>query len=167
MKTSDRFLIAIVVGALLVAGAAAATTLVHRSEPAYRADDTPAAVAYNFLLALQRQDYARAYSYLSPQLANYPRSVAQFAGELGMQYPGGPERNAAVEVEPAQITGDLATVNVRETIFYTGGLLNSGENTMTYPILLQRVNGAWQVINGGNHWNGNWQPPKPAVPPNG
>jgi hypothetical protein len=167
MKGSDRFLIVIVVGALVVAGAAAATTLWHRSEPTYRADAAPEAVAYNFLLALQKQDYARAYTYISPQLAGYPRSVAEFASQMGMPYQGGPERNATVEVEPARITGDLATVGVRETFFYTGGLFNSGENTINYPVLLQRVDGTWLVINGGNHWNGNWKPPEPAVDPRG
>ncbi len=168
MRGSDRFLIAIVVGALLVAGAAATSTLWHRGEPAYRAEAAAEDVAYNFLLALQQKDYARAYGYLSPQLTGYPRSVEQFAAEAGMPYQGGPERNATMEVAPAQVTGDLATVDVRETIFYNGGLFNSGENTITYPVLLQRVDGAWKVINGGNHWNGNWQqPPKPVGAPGG
>ncbi|HEX9117640.1 MAG TPA: hypothetical protein VGA61_16340 [Anaerolineae bacterium] len=168
MKGSDRFLFAIVAGALLVAGAAVATTLSHRTEPAYRAEAAPQDVAYNYLLALQKRDYVRAYGYVSPQLTNYPRTVEQFASDLGMAYGRDPERNAVFEVDPAQIAGSLATVNVRETQFYSGGLFNSGENTMTYPLLLQQVDGAWKVINGAGHWNGAWQSaPKPVGGPNG
>ncbi|HOF89582.1 MAG TPA: hypothetical protein PLZ36_15990, partial [Armatimonadota bacterium] len=68
MHTSDKWLIGIVIGAALLVCAAVAVTVL-RPKPAYRADDTPAGVTHNYLLALKQRDYARAYGYLSPTLS--------------------------------------------------------------------------------------------------
>ena len=39
-------------------------------------------MVHNYLLALQRQDYERARSYLSPTLSGYPADVEQFAADV-------------------------------------------------------------------------------------
>jgi len=55
MKSSDRFLIVIIIGIVLLAGGAFALTLT-RPEPTYRSEDTPEGVATNYLLALLKRE---------------------------------------------------------------------------------------------------------------
>jgi hypothetical protein len=71
MKSTDKFLIGIVVGIVLLVVAAFVITLA-RPEPTYQVEGTPESVAHNYLLALQKEDYQRAYGYLSPTLKGYP-----------------------------------------------------------------------------------------------
>ena len=72
MRTSDKLLVAIVVGLLLIAGASllAANRQDHQD---FQADTTPTGVANNYILAIQAGEYERAYGYLSPQLPGYPK----------------------------------------------------------------------------------------------
>jgi hypothetical protein len=77
MKNTDKFLLAIVVGVVLLIVVAFAVVFT-RPKPAYQSDDTPAGVVHNYLFALQEGNYERAYSYLSPSLDGYHLSLAAF-----------------------------------------------------------------------------------------
>ena len=78
MKSSDRFLMVIIIGIVLLAAGAFALTL-SRHEPAYQSDDTPEGVAHNYLLALLKEDFSLAYGYLSLTLDSYPLDTLAFA----------------------------------------------------------------------------------------
>lgn len=64
MKNTDKMLIAIVIGIVLLVVIALAITLT-RPEPTYQAEDNPEGITHNYLLALQKKDYERAYVLLS------------------------------------------------------------------------------------------------------
>ncbi len=81
MKSTDKVLIAIVAGIVLLIVVALVVTLT-RPEPIYQAEDTPEGVAHNYLLALQKEEYERAYGYLSPTLEGYPASADRFVEDV-------------------------------------------------------------------------------------
>jgi len=77
MKNTDKFLVGIVVGVVVLVATAFAVALL-RPKPTYQLEDTPKGVAHNYLLALQQEDYKRAYGYLSPTIEGYPTSAEAF-----------------------------------------------------------------------------------------
>ena len=159
MKSTDKFLIAIVLGAVVLA-AAAFTVMLLRPKPSYQPEDTPVAVVHNYLLALQQEDYERAFTYLSPTVEGYPGSAQAFEETVrdnSWQFPLG-DTSTALEVVSADIDGERATVTVQETSFYQGGLFDSSQYTSTFEMRLQRDPGtsAWQLVEGDSYWARCW-----------
>jgi hypothetical protein len=114
MKSTDRFLIGIVVGIILLVVAAFVVTLT-RPEPTYQAED----VAHNYLLALQEEDHQRAYGYLSPTLEGYPVSVERFAENVeDSRWRFRLDADTTLAVESVRVTGNRAVVDVRESRFH-------------------------------------------------
>lgn len=157
MRGNDRFLAGIVVGAVVLVVAAVALTLL-RPEPSYLPDDTPEAVAHNYLLALRQGDEARAYGYLSTSLAGRPASADAFSQDLRSfsWRPGGAEASSAVMVEAARLEGGWATVTVSETVFYPSGLFSS-EYTDRFSMRLRRESDGWRIVASDAHWAACWQ----------
>ena len=158
MKGTDKFLIGIVAGVVLLVSAAFAVALL-RPEATYGPDGTPESAAHNYLLALQKKDYARAYSYLSPTLAGYPATVEEFTqaiedNDYAFRLN---DESTALAVESAHVTGNLATVKVRATRFYNGGLFGSSEYTETFEMHFRLQSGAWKLFNSNSYWAYCWQ----------
>lgn len=161
MKTSDKYLIFIVAGILILVAAAAAVTLL-RPRPTYQADDTPEGVVHNYLLALQREDYARAYGYLSPGLPGYPKDADAFTDTI-QNYSwsfGASGSTVTFQVDPEVVTGDRATVQVQTTVFREGGLLDSDEYTSELDFRLQREGQSWKLISADRYWAWCWSSDK-------
>lgn len=159
MQGTNKFLLGIVAGVLLLVGVAFAVALLRpKPKPAYQSEATPEGVAHNYLLALQQEDYARAYSYLSPTLKGYPASIEIFAGNIpGHRWGFGIDRDSVtLEVESARITGDRAVVLVRKTRFYNRRLFDSNQYTNTFDMKLQRESGAWKIIASDSYWLRCW-----------
>jgi hypothetical protein len=159
MQRTDKFLIGIVAGIVLVVAAAFATLLL-RPPAAYVADDTPEHIVHNYLLALQRRDYERAYGYLLPSLAGYPRSVADFSSHIiNSPWEFEPDtQSSTFEIDPAVVSGDSATVAVHRRVFYEGGLLGSGNYPTTFSVRLQRAGSdrPWQMSHADQFWHSCW-----------
>ena len=159
MKTTDKFLIGIIIGIVLLVGIAFAVAFL-RPEPDYLPEDTPEAAAHNYLLALLRKDYDRAYDYLSPTIESYPPAVEAFKENVldSSYYLRWDENNVSLEVVSAHVTGDQATVTVRETRFNQGGLFDSGQNTNTFEMHLQRTapGSAWKIMDSDSYWARCW-----------
>jgi hypothetical protein len=163
MKNTDKFLLGIVAGVIVLVGVAFAVAYL-RPEPAYQADDTPEGVAHNYLLALQQEDYERAYRYLSPTLKGFPASVDEFAEDIrkdAWRF-GLADGSTTLEVETARVSGDGAQVMVRETRFYQGGLFDSNLSTNRFQMRLQRdaTSGAWQILGADSYWLYCWTDPQ-------
>jgi len=148
MKTTDKFLIGIVAGVILLVGMAFAVAFL-RPHWNYQPDDTPKGVAHNYLLALKQKDYARAYSYLSPTLAGYPDSAEEFAKRIddyGSRRLSDNSTTLVVEsTRASEDPTDRAVVVVRETTF-------SDQSTHTFNMTLQRENGAWKIVASDAYW---------------
>ncbi|HLB50476.1 MAG TPA: hypothetical protein VJL59_25930 [Anaerolineales bacterium] len=157
MKSTDKFLIGIVGGVILLIVVAFAVAFL-RPKPTYLPDDTPEGVAHNYLFALQQKDYARAYGYLSPTISGYPKSAEVFADDVNdySWYFG--EASNTLQVESSSITGDRAVVLVRETVFYEGGLFNSSQYANTFEMTLRRdaKSGAWKIVESDSYWAWCW-----------
>ena len=156
MKSSDRFLIVIIIGIVLLAAGALAVTLT-RPEPTYQSEDTPEGVAHNYLLALLKEDFSLAYSYLSHNLNSYPLDTETFAEEVSrysrsLRY--GTE--TALSVESARVVGSRTIVRVRESHFRSGGLFESRQWTSFFEMDLRLESGSWKVVDSDNYFARCW-----------
>ena len=156
MKSSDKLLLAIVGGIILLVIVTLVVTL-SRPEPEYRTDDDPEAVVHNYLLALQKEDYGTAYKYLSPKLKGYPGSVETFHDSiLKSSWNFRLDREAMQSTEPATIVGNHATVSVNETIFRGGDLFESYQSTKTFEMRLQFESGGWKIVDSSYYFAWCW-----------
>lgn len=150
MHRTDRFLLGIVAG-IVVLVAVGFVLMLLRPKPGYLPDDTPAGVANNYLLAMQRDDYERAYRYVWPDLPGYPPDAATFgsyADPFSRSFDA-----ASVEVTKVTQTGDQARVTFLQTAFYEGGLFSSGTYESEYVMQLVQSNGQWWVQDADYYWN--------------
>ena len=156
MKSTDKFLIGIVVVIVLIVVAAFVVTLT-RPDAAYLPDDSPENVVHNYLLALQQNEFDRAYRYLSPDLEGFPASAAAFEQEMkNNSWRFREDVEVTLSVEDAEIKGDQATVQVLESQFYGGGLLESGQSVMTFEMELTQLDGEWKITNGDYYFAYCW-----------
>lgn len=122
----DKFLIGIVTGIVLLVIVAVAVVLLNRpGDESYVADDTPAGVVHNYFLAVQRQEYEKAYGYLSDDLDNKP-DLDKFIRDLDTY-----NRSSQASLQIGETTlGDARSqVAVSITTYRAGGLFDS--NTYT------------------------------------
>ena len=160
IRSTDKFLIGIVVGVIILIGAAFAVAFL-RPAPTFQPDDTPAGVAHNYLLALQKKEYERAYGYLSPTLENYPDSVDKFIDNIDdydWQFRDLQEGAITVAVETTDITGERAEVVVRENHFRQGGLFNSSQYDRTFDMRLRLDSdqNGWKIVDSDSYWVRCW-----------
>ena len=158
MKSTDKFLVGIVAGVVILIGLAFAVALT-RPKAAYQSDDTPEGAAHNYLLALRQGDYKRAYGYLSPGFKYFPRTLDEFISDVQdnpYQFSLNDD-SVTLEVVSSKVGNDVATVQVRETTFYQGDLFNSGESTSTFGMKLRRsAQGLWQIYESDSYWAYCW-----------
>jgi hypothetical protein len=151
MRSNDRFLIAIVIGVVALVAVAFAVAL-SRPEPTYRGDDTPEAAVHNYLLALKLKDFPRAWGYLSPALPGYPPNAEAFADDITEKSWLIEFANVEIGVDGADVTGNLAVVEVVRTNFFNNGLFDSGQNSNIFNVKAQREDGVWKLIHGDEYW---------------
>ena len=156
MKQPDRMLTAIVVGIIVLVVAALAMVLL-RPAPTYRSDDSAEATAHNYLLALQQENYERAYTYLSPQLAHYPQLFDDFVNQVGSFNPYGVSGGeTTLTVVSSRGTDTARIVLVQETYFFGGGLFDNGQSISSFEMRLDRQNGQWRLVDSDRYFNGCW-----------
>lgn len=167
MKKTDRTLIVIVSGIILLVVFAFAVALL-RPKPTYQSESTPEGVAFNYLFALQQKDYERAYGYLSPSIKGYPADFEAFAEDVrdnSWNFNGLDNTSTSVEVDPATITGQRADVTIKITYFYESGLFNSGQYTNSHNMtLLQDESASWKITASDSYWFYCWSDPQECIP---
>ena len=156
MKGTDKYLIGIVAGIILLVVVAFAVVLL-RPKPEYRGDDSPEAVVHNYLLALRKGDYERAYDSLSSNLKNYPKDVETFMQDVDdRQWVFRQDSDVALNVESVKILGDTATVEVFESRFNNSGLFDSGQYENQFDMKLRLEDGSWKLFDGDSYWTSCW-----------
>ncbi len=152
MKRTDKFLIGIVVGVVLLIVVA----LIFVMQPSsYLAEDTPEGVVHNYLLALQEGDYARAHGYLYSRLPGYP-SPKKFESDVRDSYYFRYISSETFSVDSSNIKGIRATVTVQRTRFYEGSILDSGQSTYTFKVYLIKVGEAWRIDDADRYFGYCW-----------
>jgi hypothetical protein len=117
----------------------------------YQAEDRPEGVAYNYLMALVKKDFARAYGYVSPDLSGYPLDVDDFLAELEDQglLPAY-EIDPCVYTEGVKTDGDQAEVELRVQYYdpCLKGWWLEIENLTQTPgqLTLKQVGESWMII---------------------
>lgn len=153
MKT-DKFLLGIVVGIVLLV-AATLVVVFTRPTATYQPENMPEGVVHNYILAIQEEDYPRAYEYLSPNLVGYPDSSLTFKHEIENYTWSGYEMES-LSIESSVIHGDKADVTISALAFYRGDLFSSGQSTYSLHYELEQVNGEWKIISGDNYFAWCW-----------
>jgi hypothetical protein len=107
----DRFLTIIlgVIGVLIVV--AIGLFFIRRNTQTYKPDDTPEGVVHNYLLALNQEDYEKAFGYLAtndtkPDFGEFERVMTQKRPRL---------LQTSVRILSAEIDGNRATVELSTT----------------------------------------------------
>jgi hypothetical protein len=157
----DRFLMGILIFIGVLVAAALALFFVRKDSQAYGAEDSPEGVIRNYVLALQNQDYPRAYSYLADKDGK-PTYDAFHRVFLNGQF----NPSTALQVGSIQyITSTESTVSVT-VLFAGGGPFSQGWSTPDTASLVKH-GGAWKLIYMPyNYWSYDWfQSPQPTALP--
>ena len=154
---SDRFLTSILIGIGVLVVAALALFFIRQGGQDYVTDDTPTGVTHNFILALIRSDYDRAYGYMSesttkPTLDQFRVSFLASQSNL---------TDVSVQVGSADIAG--STANVTVILIYSSGNLFNGANRQPQTGQLTLQDGSWKIVQMPYpFWDYNWGQPVPA-----
>lgn len=154
MKSTDKFLIWLVVGVLALV-AAALVLLLAAPEPAYQPDDDPGNVVHNYILAIHQEDFARAYSYLYPGLLSYPEDVFDFERDLGV-YTWYSRETSSIAIDEVSLSEARARVQVSALPLGSGELFNVGQSPQAFYFELISTNKGWKVTSGDRYFAYCW-----------
>lgn len=109
----------------------------------YISEDTPEGVVNNYLLALHKEDYEKAYGYLSPIMLHYPRGVDEFTTEVKDEFPYNHEN----------INGFFITVDSSDS---RRVYANATRGTYQYyyrstSFKLAQIDGEWKIYAGSEY----------------
>ena len=132
----DRFLIGILVFIGLLVVAALALFFLRQDVRTYGPETTPEGVLFNYVLAVQKKDFKRAYGYLADSEGKPPYDYFL----QNFQYA---QMDAALEILSTTVEGDQAWVDL--TLHYMGnGPFDNGWSTTDSARLLQQ-DGHWKL----------------------
>jgi hypothetical protein len=159
MRGTNKLLLAIIAGSVLLVVAALAVMLL-RPEPTYQSEATPEGVAHNYLLALKSEDYPRAYGYLSDTIPGYPATLEEFDKAIDRNYWGFRiGADTTISIQSTKVSEQKAVVTVQEIRFYRGGLFDSGEYISTFEITLVQSGNQWKIFEADNYFAWCWSDP--------
>jgi len=154
----DRFLTGILIGIAALVVIALVLFFVRRDTSQYVADDTVEGVLHNYALAVQKQDYEKAYSYLAdkPDKPSYDTFRRDFLQDY--VNPG----QSGIEITDTNINGKEAIVNLSIVYLsndpFSGGSYNSSGNA-----LLVKQKDGWRIYQMPyNYWASDWYQPTPV-----
>ena len=152
----DRFLLGILVGIGVLVIVALALFYTRQDNQEYVSDTTPEGVVQNYVLALYKDDYDKAYAYLADgdNKPTYNEFRQAFFNRLVS--PG----NAGLEIGETEIVGEEAYVNVY-LIYNPSGPFSSGYRN-SESARLERQGGKWKLLQRPyNFWLYDWYQPTP------
>jgi hypothetical protein len=148
----DRFLLALLIAVLALVLVSLGLYAAQRSARDYGPEDEPAGVVRNYLLALQNQDYERAYAYLveanaRPSFEDFQRAFIISSSDL---------YELAVQVGETEVVGREAAVNL-VLIDHGSGPLSDVFREATQATLERDAQGAWKLTYlPYPYWGFNW-----------
>ncbi len=154
----DRFLIGILIGIVVLVVISLALFFTRKDSEGYIADNTPEGVVHNYVVALHKRDYEKAYSYLAEKENKPAFKTFRDAFIINRVSPN----NVGLEIGTADIRGDDATVSLG-TIYNASDPFSSGYRN-TEVALLIRQDGQWKLEQMPyNFWAYDWY--QPTYPP--
>lgn len=152
LRTQDRFLLLILFAVGLLVIVALGLFLIRQGQQTYGEETSPAGVVRNYLLALQQQDYERAYSYLAPEPAapdfdTFRIDTIARVDEID---------RLAVDVGEAEQAGTEARVEL-EIVYPATGPFEPASRSPAEAQLAQDASGAWKILAVPYpYWDGSW-----------
>jgi hypothetical protein len=104
----DRFLLIILAGIGLLVVSAIVLFVIRQNSQTYGPEDTPEGVLRNYILAINREDYAKAYSYL-PDIETKP-DYDKFQQQMNSKMDS--INQTALKIMSIDISGDEAEIKV-------------------------------------------------------
>jgi hypothetical protein len=156
-KSIDKFLVAIVIGAILLV-IIVFIVILTKPKPDYLPENSPEGVAHNYLFALEKGDYSRAYSYLSPKIEGYPEDTDDFIkGIEDYSFRFNQDRVTSQQIESVQSGEKTAIITIKETTFSEGGIFERSEYTSSFDMNLDLENGDWKITESDRYFAFCWQ----------
>lgn len=153
----DRFLTGILLGIAVLILLALAVFFIRRDDLVYVDEATPQGVVQNYIVALQKQDYEKAYTYLA-DLENKP-TYQQFRESFFNNYVS--PTGVGVEILQTETSDDLATVGL-SIIYNQRGLFESSSRYVETARLARQA-GAWKIKQMPYQlWAFDWYQPTPV-----
>ena len=158
-QNRDWFLLSIIVGIILLVIITLIVIALNPEQRDYRDDRSAENVAYNYLLAIQIEEYDKAYGYLSTNLVNYPADAGQFFDGLQNSWNCSSDslQQSRFEVEEKDLFDDRAHVFIEETIYTNDrGLFSSNSYSQRHTIRLIEGGDGWRITNSDKCWDPAW-----------
>ncbi len=148
-NSQDRFFWGMLLGLVLLALLAVVIAWARRKDTAYRTDNSPSATVYNYILALQRNDWERAYQLLSDEMPCKP-SLMDFGTEM-QDF----QLFSTVDIVGETFVDDN---HAWVTIFFRQEEAPFRFSMMEYParVTLVRENGQWKILELPSELEGSW-----------
>lgn len=147
----DRFLVGILIGIVVLMVLALVVFFTRQDNLKYVDEDTPAGVVQNYVVALHKKDYERAYGYLA-DLPNKP-TTSEFRQSF-LNHMVDPT-NAGIEIGDTEISDDNASIELG-VVFSASDPFSSGYRNVDYAMLI-RQQGAWKIKQlPYNFWSYEW-----------
>ncbi|MBP1693495.1 MAG: hypothetical protein H6Q37_1378 [Chloroflexi bacterium] len=156
----DRFLLILLAAVTVLVGVAIILFFLRRGGQNYGAEDSPAGIVRNYVLAIQKGDYERAYAYLADDQnrLNYESFQNDLLGlrqELG---------NISVQIGETEQTGQKALVALT-VIHSASSPFADVWRDNTSAILTQDAQGVWKIARMPYPiWGPGWYPVKAPNP---
>ena len=146
---NDRFLTVILVVIALLVVASLSLFFVRQDSVSYLSEDTPAGIVHNYILAIEKGEYERAYDYLAEK--EFMPSFSEFEQNF-LFY----ENNTGYQIGESTISGNLAYVEV--TIMEgSGGFLFERHYDYVESARLIKESGGWKIIQMPySYWSWEW-----------
>ena len=155
----DRFLIAILIAITLLVALAIGLFFLRQGDQNYSSEDAPSGVVHNYILALQKKDFQRAYNYLQDATSkpDFNQFRAAFVShQLDIS-------SVAVQLGDTNQTGQDASVDLVVVHNNNGPFGNPFRETGS-ALLTQNGTGAWKITRlPFPYWGWEWFP-KPVGP---
>lgn len=135
----DRFLMGILIGIGVIVVVALALFYIRRGEARYVDEDKPEGIVQNYVLALQKKDFEKAYGYLAED-ENKPE-FSTFREYFVTSFES--YNRAGLSLGTSSITEDTALVTVIIQHTYGGPFNEISRNNETADLRMQ--NGAWKI----------------------
>lgn len=142
MNRSNKVLIGILIGIGLIV-LAGFMIAVQWQEPQYRPGESAEDVVYNYLLAVQKEDYQRAYGYLDPYAKDFPSRIS-FEQYNYKWMPSNRGRGSfEIEIIEQDALAAKAVVHIVNT--YGGSFFDTDYSSSDYRIEMRKVRGNWRL----------------------
>lgn len=155
----DRFLIGILAGIGILVVLSIALFFVRRGTLEYVTEDSPEGVVRNYIVAIKKGDYDRAYAYLAPATP----AIEKLSFSQTFTNQGSEIASTGVEVGQPTLDGSQAVVQV--TLMRGNGELFGSVYRDQQSAELTQIGGAWKIkAMPYPFWNFSWSstPAKPA-----